>query len=104
MRLGAYPCTLEKDTLARRIYGVELISERHRHRFEFNNNYLEKLKGCGLIFSGINPESNLVEIIELKDHPWFLGCQFHPEFKSRPMAPHPLFESFIGACLKVRQE
>ena len=104
MRLGAYPCVLEKDTLARRIYGVEQISERHRHRFEFNNSYLEQLKGCGLVCSGINPESNLVEIVELKDHPWFLGCQFHPEFKSRPMAPHPLFESFIGACLKARQE
>ena len=104
MRLGAYPCVLEKDTLVRRIYGVEQISERHRHRYEFNNNYLEKLKGCGLVCSGINPESNLVEIVELKDHPWFLGCQFHPEFKSRPMAPHPLFESFIGACLKARQE
>lgn len=104
MRLGAYPCYLEKETLARRIYGVEVLSERHRHRFEFNNAYMDKLKSCGLIFSGINPESGLVEIVELKDHPWFLGCQFHPEFKSRPMAPHPLFESFVGACLKARQE
>ena len=104
MRLGAYPCELEEGTLARRIYGTDRLSERHRHRFEFNNDYLEKLKACGLIFSGTNPESNLVEISELADHPWFLGCQFHPEFKSRPMEPHPLFESFVGACQKQHEE
>ena len=104
MRLGAYPCDLQAGTLARRIYGTESLTERHRHRFEFNNDYLEKLKGCGLILSGLNPDSNLVEIVELEDHPWFLGCQFHPEFKSRPIAPHPLFESFVGACLKQREE
>ncbi len=104
MRLGAYPCRFEKETLARRIYGVEQISERHRHRYEFNNAYFDRLAACGLVFSGINPESGLVEVVELKDHPWFLGCQFHPEFKSRPMVPHPLFESFVGACLKTRKE
>lgn len=103
MRLGAYPCDLSEGTLARRIYGMEHLSERHRHRFEFNNTYRDKLQKCGLTLSGINPESDLVEIVELEDHPWFLGCQFHPEFKSRPMAPHPLFESFVGACLKQRQ-
>ena len=104
MRLGAYPCDLEAGSLARRIYGKDHLTERHRHRFEFNNEYLEKLKSCGLVLSGINSELNLVEIIELADHPWFLGCQFHPEFKSRPMDPHPLFESFVGACLKQNQE
>ena len=104
MRLGAYPCDLSEGTLARRIYGMEHLSERHRHRFEFNNSYRERLEACGLVLSGINPESNLVEMIELADHPWFLGCQFHPEFKSRPMEPHPLFESFVGACLKQNQE
>lgn len=103
MRLGAYPCDLGEGTLARRIYGTEHLSERHRHRFEFNNAYRGKLQQCGLVLSGINPESDLVEIVELEDHPWFLGCQFHPEFKSRPMEPHPLFESFVGACLKQRQ-
>ena len=104
MRLGAYPCDLVSETLARRIYGTDHISERHRHRFEFNNDYLDKLKECGLIFSGINTELNLVEIAELNDHPWFLGCQFHPEFKSRPMKPHPLFESFVGACQKQHED
>ena len=103
MRLGAYPCDLLEGSLARRIYGRDHLSERHRHRFEFNNVYLDKLKTCGLICSGINPESNLVEMIELAGHPWFLGCQFHPEFKSRPMEPHPLFESFVGVCLKQHE-
>jgi len=100
MRLGAYPCDLAEGTLARRIYGTDSLSERHRHRFEFNNAFRKQLQDCGLGLSGINPESDLVEVVELTDHPWFLGCQFHPEFKSRPMEPHPLFESFVGACLK----
>lgn len=100
MRLGAYPCDLKEKSLARRIYGQQSISERHRHRFEYNNQYREQLEDCGLILSGVNPEQDLVEIVELAEHPWFLGCQFHPEFKSRPMDPHPLFESFVGACLK----
>jgi len=103
MRLGAYPCKLEKDTLAFAAYGQEMISERHRHRYEFNNAYLDRLVESGLVVSGIYPEGKLVEIIELKDHPWFLGCQFHPEFKSRPMAPHPLFTAFIGAALAQAQ-
>ena len=104
MRLGAYPCALAEGTLARRIYGAPNVTERHRHRYEFNNNYLKPLQKCGLVFSGINPESDLVEIVEYVDHPWFLGCQFHPEFRSRPMDPHPLFESFVGACLKTQGE
>jgi CTP synthase len=100
MRLGTYPCTLGDKTLARRIYGQADITERHRHRFEFNNSYRKVLEKAGLLLSGINPELELVEIVEITDHPWFLGCQFHPEFRSRPMAPHPLFESFVGACVK----
>ncbi|HEY7746705.1 MAG TPA: CTP synthase, partial [Desulfuromonadales bacterium] len=104
MRLGAYPCHLGEKSLARRIYGQPDISERHRHRFEFNNAYRQTLKKAGLVISGVYPEADLVEIVELADHPWFLGCQFHPEFRSRPMDPHPLFESFVGACLKQRGE
>jgi CTP synthase len=104
MRLGAYPCHLGEKSLARRIYGQPDISERHRHRYEFNNAYRQSLKKAGLVISGVYPEADLVEIVELADHPWFLGCQFHPEFRSRPMDPHPLFESFVGACLKQRGE
>jgi CTP synthase len=104
MRLGAYPCRLSAGSLSRRIYGQENITERHRHRYEFNNSYRKALKDAGLTISGIFPDGDLVEIVEIADHPWFLGCQFHPEFRSRPMAPHPLFESFIGACLKQRGE
>jgi CTP synthase len=99
MRLGAYPCHLTKDTLAYRAYGVGKISERHRHRYEFNNDYKGLLVEKGLVVSGSSPTGDLVEIIEIKDHPWFLGCQFHPEFKSRPMAVHPLFKDFIRAAL-----
>lgn len=102
MRLGAYPCKLERDTLAYAAYGIESISERHRHRYEFNNNYMSQLKESGLTISGISPSGDLVEIVEIKDHPWFLGCQFHPEFKSRPMNPHPLFRDFIAAALAQR--
>ncbi len=104
MRLGAYPCRVVKDTLAYNAYGKENISERHRHRYEFNNEYREKLEECGLLVSGTSPDKNLVEIVEFQGHPWFLGCQFHPEFKSRPMTPHPLFESYIGAVLKYKQD
>ncbi len=100
MRLGAYPCRLEPETLARKAYGEETISERHRHRYEFNNAYRDSLSEKGMVFSGISPDGELVEIVELTDHPWYLGCQFHPEFKSRPMTPHPLFASFIGAALE----
>ena len=99
MRLGAYPCRLTKDTFAYQAYDVEDIFERHRHRYEFNNDYKERLVEKGLVVSGASPTGDLVEIIEIKDHPWFLGCQFHPEFKSRPMDPHPLFRDFIKAAL-----
>ena len=100
MRLGAYPCNLIKGTRAYKAYGEEKISERHRHRFEFNNAYRKMLSDNGLIISGVNPERDLVEIVELKDHPFFVGTQFHPEFKSRPLKPHPLFEEFIKAAIK----
>lgn len=99
MRLGAYDCTLKPDTLASEAYGdAKLISERHRHRYEVNNRYLSSLTEHGLVISGVNDETGLVEIIELRDHPWFLGCQSHPEFKSKPLAPHPLFRRFIAAA------
>ncbi|MGQ9636494.1 MAG: CTP synthase [Thermodesulfobacteriota bacterium] len=99
MRLGAYPCRLVEGSLALKAYGRRLISERHRHRYEFNNTYQKALEKVGVRFSGMSPDQTLVEIIELKGHPWFLGCQFHPEFKSKPMAPHPLFREFIKASL-----
>jgi CTP synthase len=98
MRLGAFKCILKKDTKSFSIYKKELISERHRHRYEFNPAYEETIKSNGLEISGKNPERNLVEIVELSSHPWFIGCQFHPEFQSRPLQPHPLFVSFIGAA------
>lgn len=100
MRLGAYPCRIQKDTLAYKAYGMENIFERHRHRYEFNNEFREILEEKGLVISGTSPDKNLVEIVELRDHPWFLGCQFHPEFKSRPMKPHPLFKDYIGKVLE----
>ena len=99
LRLGAYPCALTPGTLASAAYGQETISERHRHRYEFNNAYREQLEAAGLVVSGASPDGNLVEIIELADHPWFLGCQFHPEFQSKPMRPHPLFRDFIKAAI-----
>lgn len=104
MRLGAYPCLLDEGSLARRIYGDKEISERHRHRYEFNREYEELLVSYGLQVSGNSPDGNFVEIVELKDHPWYLGCQFHPEFKSKPLSPHPLFASFIEAAIRYRQE
>ena len=100
LRLGAYPCKLREDTHAKTAYGMEEISERHRHRYEFNNDYRQRLEEKGLEISGTSPDNNLVEIVELKGHPWFLGCQFHPEFKSKPMRPHPLFRDFIAAAIK----
>ncbi len=103
MRLGAYPCTLKAGSLAARAYDAEEVSERHRHRFEFNNAYREILQEKGMVLSGLSPDGQLVEVVELTDHPWFLGCQFHPEFKSRPYSPHPLFASFIGAAV-ARQD
>ncbi len=105
MRLGAWPCRLAENSLARDVYGgTEEINERHRHRYEFNPAYRETLEQGGLIFSGVSPDEKFVEIIELarEEHPWFLGCQFHPEFKSKPLAPHPLFASFVHAAFKNR--
>jgi len=104
MRLGAYSCRIEANSFAHQAYKKEEISERHRHRYEFNNDYLDRLKKAGMVISGTSPNGELVEIIEIEDHPWFLGCQFHPEFKSRPMDPHPLFRDFIRASLKNSQE
>jgi CTP synthase len=103
MRLGAYPCTLEKDTKAFFAYETESLSERHRHRYEFNNTYRDIMSGNGMLISGTSPDAELVEIVELADHPWFLGCQFHPEFKSRPTEPHPLFRDFIAASLREKR-
>ena len=104
MRLGAYPAVLIEGTHAFKAYGVKEISERHRHRYEFNNKYRELLTSKGLVISGLSPDHELVEIIELRDHPWFLGCQFHPEFKSRPIEPHPLFSAFVGAAIREKRE
>jgi CTP synthase len=100
MRLGAYPCKLKKGTKIAEIYKKSEISERHRHRYEVNINYLKQLENAGMVFSGMSPDGNLPETIELPDHPWFIGVQFHPEFNSRPTHPHPLFASFIKASLK----
>ena len=99
MRLGAYRCVLRSGSRSRAAYGDETIHERHRHRYEFNNVYRERLEAAGLVVGGTNPERDLVEIIELRDHPWFVGVQFHPEFKSRPTAAHPLFREFVAAAL-----
>ena len=103
MRLGAYPCVLKEESLAGRAYAQTQIMERHRHRYEFNNDYREKLSAAGLQITGTSPNGELVEIVEIKDHPWFLGCQFHPEFKSGPMDPHPLFRDYIRAALEYKQ-
>lgn len=99
MRLGAYPCVLKKGTKAHSVYGATEISERHRHRFEVNNIYRGELEKAGVEFSGLSPDDSLVEIMEYKNHPWFVACQFHPEFKSRPMEPHPLFKGFVKAVV-----
>ena len=104
MRLGAYPCNIKEGTLAHQAYGKKEISERHRHRYEFNNKYLDPLTSKGLVISGLSPDGELVEIVELKGHPWFLGCQFHPEFRSTPLDPHPLFTSFIKASLQNKEQ
>ena len=100
MRLGAYPCVLTEGSQTHRAYGADVVSECHRHRFEFNNKYRKQLEDAGMIISGQSPDKRLVEIIELRDHPWFVGTQFHPELLSRPNRPHPLFQSFVGAALK----
>jgi CTP synthase len=99
MRLGAFDCRLKEGTLAHRAYGATDISERHRHRFEFNNAYRNQIEEAGLVLSGVNPQLDLVEIVEMPDHPWFVGVQYHPEFKTRPLVPHPLFRDFIGAAI-----
>ena len=100
MRLGAYPCRIEKDSKAYQVYGEENISERHRHRYEFNNRYFDDYKSAGMSPVGINPKENLVEMIEIPGHPWFIGVQFHPEYKSTVARPHPLFVRFVEACIK----
>ena len=100
MRLGSYPAVLNKKSFSYKIYKTKKINERHRHRYEVNINYKEKLEQIGLNFSGISPDGLLPEIVEIKYHPWFIGVQFHPELKSRPFDPHPLFSSFIKASIK----
>ena len=100
MRLGAYPCLLEEGTLAKGLYGDAEISERHRHRYEVNIAFREKLEEAGLRFSGLSPDGSLPEIIERPDHPWFVGVQFHPELKSKPFDPHPLFTGFVAASME----
>ena len=104
MRLGQFLCQLKKGTIAEKAYKKNGIYERHRHRYEFNPAYENILAKAGLVISGKNPKHQLVEIIELQNHPWFLGCQFHPEFKSRPLEPHPIFKSFIGASYANRTQ
>jgi CTP synthase len=103
MRLGAYPCVLKKNTKTHQSYKEDKISERHRHRYEFNNKYRDLLLKNGLVISGISPDETLVEIVELSNHPFFIGTQFHPEFKSRPIKPHPLFNSFIKSCIDTKR-
>jgi CTP synthase len=100
MRLGARPAVLEPDSTALQCYGVDTISERHRHRYEFNNVYRQQFTAHGMVFSGLSPDRSLVEIVELAEHPWFLAVQFHPEFKSKPTKPHPLFAGFVGAAVQ----
>jgi len=100
MRLGAYPCAIKPDSLAAQIYGTSKISERHRHRYEVNNAYREQLESGGLVLCGVSPDDRLVEMVELPEHPHFIGCQFHPEFKSKPHLPHPLFTSFVRAAVE----
>jgi CTP synthase len=102
MRLGAWECSILNNTIAKKAYKKNKISERHRHRYEFNNKYRDEFENNGMIFSGLSPDGTLVEIMELSDHPFFVGVQFHPEFKSRPTNPHPLFDGLIKAALQNR--
>lgn len=104
LRLGNWPCKLQADSKTKAVYNESLILERHRHRYEFNNDYRQVMLDHGVIFSGLSPDDYLVEIVELKDHPWYVGCQFHPEFKSRPNRPHPLFAGFIKAAHTFSQK
>jgi CTP synthase len=100
MRLGDWPCVLKPGTSAFRAYGQERIAERHRHRYEFNPEYRERLESAGLVLSGTSPDERLVEIVEVEDHPWFVASQFHPEFASTPFRPHPLFVDFVAAAAR----
>jgi CTP synthase len=104
MRLGAYPCLLTEGSFARQAYGAAEISERHRHRYEFNREYEEPMVAAGLRISGSTPDGTYVEMVEIPGHPYFIGCQFHPEFKSKPLEPHPLFKAFIGASYEHGQK
>ncbi len=100
MRLGAYPCQLAENSLASQAYGSSLVHKRHRHRYEFNNAYRQDFEAAGVLFAGLSPDGNLVEIFEIPGHPWFVACQFHPEFQSKPTRPHALFCHFVGASLE----
>jgi CTP synthase len=104
MRLGAFPCVLDEDSMSCQIYGAREISERHRHRYEFNREYEKIITSYGMRFPGNSPDRNFVEIVELPGHPWFFGCQFHPEFKSKPFRPHPVFASFVAAAYRSKFE
>jgi CTP synthase len=103
LRLGLYPCKINADTNAFDVYQSEMIEERHRHRYEFNNDFRSQMEEAGFVFSGTSPDGRLVEIVEVKDHPWFVASQFHPEFTSRPTRPQPLFKGFVEAALKNQQ-
>ena len=104
MRLGSYPCSIKERTLAQRLYGKRRIDERHRHRYEFNTQYRAQIEAAGMVLSGISPDGQLVEMVEIPSHRWFLACQFHPEFKSKPLACHPIFKGFIKAALAYHNE
>ena len=104
LRLGSYPCEIAPGTLMASCYGHDRIDERHRHRYEFNNDYKDRLTENGLVISGISPDHRLVEAVEIKDHPFFVGVQFHPEFKSRPNRPHPLFRGFVEAANQCKTD
>ena len=104
MRLGAYPCKVSEDSNLFRAYGETMISERHRHRYEFNNKYIEEFKKHGMKITGINPDTNLVEVVEIEDHPWYVASQYHPEYKSTVARPHPMFVGFVEAMLKYHNK
>ena len=104
LRLGSYPCVLNKESKAYKLYGKEEIHERHRHRYEVNNDYRDALTQNGMLLSGLSPDGRIVEMVELKEHPWFIGTQAHPELKSRPNKPHPLFKGFVEASLEYSKE
>ena len=103
MRLGQYPCVLDIRSKAYAAYGEELIYERHRHRYEFNNDFRQVMEENGMLLAGISPDKHIVEMVELPDHPWFVACQFHPEFKSRPNRPHPLFKGLVEAAAERKK-